>query len=428
MAILRQESITVRDVAITGMGVISSIGLSAGEFHRQLMVGASGIRPAPWQSATPGQTAWWGTIPDFSALDWMDEKIEDGTDIFAQYALAAAQQALKMSGLGELDPLRTGVVHGTSMGGMRALMKAQYKLDAEGPQAIPRKTEIQIYSNMAASQIAMRYGLHGHCITVTTACASSLDAIGTAAWLIESGKADVLICGGTDGGFSLAGGGRDGDFVPATFYTSTLYGMTAPSSDPRRAMLPFDVKRSGIVVGEGSAILVLERGDHARARGAEILGYVRGYGNLSDGHHPSAPEPSGQWEARAMELALQDAGIAAGEVDALLAHATGTPKGDSAEIRAINRVHGQRQYALPVAGVKAHVGHTGASSGAMAVVTGLLGMREDRFACFANTDEPDPEAQFEIVFGQPKQMRYNTIQVNAFGFGGQNASLVLSGA
>ena len=129
-----------------------------------------------------------------------------------------------------------------------------------------------------------------------------------------------------------------------------------------------------------------------------------------------------------MELALQDAGIAAGEVDALLAHATGTPKGDSAEIRAINRVHGQRQHALPVAGVKAHVGHTGASSGAMAVVTGLLGMREDRFACFANTDEPDPEAQFEIVFGQPKQMRYNTIQVNAFGFGGQNASLVLSGA
>ena len=122
---------------------------------------------------------------------------------------------------------------------------------------------------MAASQIAMRYGLHGHCITVTTAGASSLDAIGTAAWLIESGKADVLICGGTDGGFSLAGGGRDGDFVPATFYTSTLYGMTAPSSDPRRAMLPFDVKRSGIVVGEGSAILVLERGDHARARGAE---------------------------------------------------------------------------------------------------------------------------------------------------------------
>lgn len=418
----------MRDVAITGLGVISSIGVSADDFHQQLMAGASGIKAAPWKSAIPGHRAWWGTIPGFVPSDWMDEKIEEGTDLFAQYALAAAQQAVKGAGISELDPLRTGVVHGTSMGGMRALMKAQHELDLRGPKAVPRKTEIQVYSNMAASQIAMRYGLHGHCITVTTACASSLDAIGTAAWLIESGKADVVISGGTDGGFSLAGGGVDGDFVPATFYTSSLYGMTAPAEDPRRAMLPFDVKRSGIVVGEGSAILVLERGDHARARGAKIYGYVRGYGNLADAFHPSAPEPSGKWEARAMDLALQDAGMAAGDVDALLAHATGTPKGDTAEIRAINTVHGRRKTPLPVAGIKAHVGHTGASSGAMAVVTGLLGMREDRFTCFANTDDPDPQAQFEVVIGQPKQMKFNTLQVNAFGFGGQNASLVVSGS
>lgn len=416
----------MRDVAITGLGVISSIGLSAETYHRQLLAGASGIRPAPWESAIPGRRAWWGTIPDFRPLDWMDEKVEDGTDLFSQYALAAAQQAVDMAGLGDLDPLRTGVVHGTSMGGMRALMKAQYLLDTAGPQGMPRKTEIQVYPNMAASQIAMRYGLHGHCITVTTACASSLDAIGTAAWLIESGKADVVITGGTDGGFSAAGGTPDGDFVPATFYTSTLYGMTAPSDDPRRAMLPFDVKRSGIVVGEGSAIIVLERGDHARARGAEIHGYVRGYGNLADAYHPSAPEPNGKWEARAMEFALQDAGMAATDVDALLAHATGTPKGDTAEIRAINTVHGRRKSPLPVSGIKAHVGHTGASSGGMALVTGLLGMRDDRLTCFANSDEPDPEAQFEVVVGRPKEMKIRALQVNAFGFGGQNASLVVT--
>src|SRR5207237_1421216 len=162
-------------------------------------------------------------------------------------------------------------------------------LDKEGPRAIPRKTEIQIYPNMAASQIAIRYGLHGPSLTLTTACAASLDALGNAALLIESGRADVVIAGGTDGGLSLAGGGAD--FVPATFYTSTLYGMIAPSTDPRRAMLPFDVKRSGIVVGEGSAMMVLERGEHARARGAKIFGYLRGYGNLADGFHPSSPEP-----------------------------------------------------------------------------------------------------------------------------------------
>ncbi len=416
----------MHDVAITGMGIISAIGLSAGEFHCRALEGACGIGPAPWASALPGQRAWWGSVAGFVPLDWMDEKVEDGTDLFAQFALAAAEQALQQAGVGAFDPMRTGIVHGTSIGGSRALMKAQHRLETDGPQAIPRKTEIQIYPNMAASQIAMRHRLHGPSLTVTTACASSIDAIGTAAWLIESGRADAIVAGGTEGGISLAGGSADGTFVPATFYTSTLYGMTAPSRDPRRAMLPFDVKRSGIVVGEGSAMLVLERAAHARARGAEILGYVRGYGTLADAFHPSAPEPSGQWEARAMELALEDAGMAAGDVDALIAHATGTPKGDTAEIRAINRVHGRRRAALPVAGVKGHVGHSGASSGAMGVITGLLGMREDRFLHIANTDEPDPEAEFEVVTGRPKAMRYRTLQVNAFGFGGQNASLIVT--
>jgi len=416
----------MRDVAITGLGVISAIGLSAEAFHRGIMAGACGIKPAPWLSAIPGQRPWWGTIAGFVPRDWMDEKVEDGTDLFAQFTLAATEQAVRHSGLGRLDPLRTGIVHGTSIGGARALMKAQHRLDKEGPLAIPRKTEIQIYPNMAASQIAMRWGLHGPNLTVTTACASSLDALGQAAWLIESDRADVVITGGTEGGLSLADGGADGDFVPATFYTSTLYGMIAPSADPRRAMLPFDVKRSGIVVGEGSAMLVLERGDHARARGAPILGYFRGYGNLADGYHPSAPEPSGKWEARAMELALQDARMAAGEVDALIAHATGTPKGDTAEIRAINQVHGKRPAPLPVAGMKGHVGHSGAASGAMSVVTGLLGMHEGRFLHTANTDEPDPEAEFEVVIKEPKRLDVRTLQVNAFGFGGQNASVIVT--
>jgi 3-oxoacyl-[acyl-carrier-protein] synthase II len=182
------------------------------------------------------------------------------------------------------------------------------------------------------------------------------------------------------------------------------------------------------VVGEGSAMMVLERGDLARARGAKIFGYLRGYGNLADGHHPSAPEPSGKWEARAMELALEDAGLSPGEVDALIAHATGTPKGDTAEIRAINQVHasGRRKTPLPVAGMKGHVGHSGASSGGMALVTGLLGMHEGRFLNFANTDQPDPEADFEIVIGKPKAMDLRTLQINAFGFGGQNASIVVT--
>lgn len=413
------------DVAITGLGIVSALGVSAEEFHRGLLADASGIRPAPWP-ADGEEAAWLATATGFVPSDWMDERVEAGTDLFAQFALAASEQALRQADLGGLDPLRTAIVHGTSIGGARALMKAQHRLDAAGPGAIPRKTEIHIYPNMAASQIAMRHGLHGPSLTLTTACAASIDAIGTAARMLEASHADVAIAGGTDGGITLAGGGADGDFVPATFHTAFLYGMAARSADPRRAMLPFDVKRKGIVLGEGSAMVVLERGEHARRRGARVLGYVRGYGALADGYHPSAPDPSGRWEARAMELALAEAGIAAAEVDALLAHATGTPKGDTAEIRAINQVHGQRSRPLPVASIKGHIGHSGAASGAMALIAGVLGMHAGRFTHTSNTDEPDPDARFDVVIGGPRTIDYATLQVNAFGFGGQNASVIVT--
>jgi 3-oxoacyl-[acyl-carrier-protein] synthase II len=305
-------------------------------------------------------------------------------------------------------------------------MKAQHELDTRGVEAIPRKTMIQVWPNMASAQIAMRYDLHGPSFTVTTACASSLDAVGQAGWLIERGRADVVFAGGTHGGYSLPGGRADGDFVPALYYGGGQFGMESPTpaDEPRKATLPFDVKRSGIVVGEGSAMFVLEREDHARARGAHIFGYLRGYGSLADGYHPSAPEPTGVWEARAMRLALDDAGMAGDEVQALIAHATGTPKGDTAEINAINEIHGGR--GLPVSSHKGHIGHSGAAAGGMGIITGLLGMADGRFAHIANTDEPDPAADFEIVVSKPKPMGYDVFQVNAFGFGGQNASLILT--
>lgn len=291
------------DIAITGAGVVSALGCGTGRFHQAMMAGETAIREAPWHNGEQGRPSWWAIVRDFNPRDWMDEKIESGTDMFSQFAIAAARQAIDQAKIGKFDPERAGVVHGTSMGGTRALMKAQFLLDTRGPREIPRKTEIQIYPNMAASQIAMEYGLHGPSLTVTTACASSLDAIGTAAHMIASGRADTLIAGATEGGLATPGGLAEPDFTPALYYTSTAYGMVAPSSDPRRAMMPFDVKRSGIVVGEGSAMFVLERGDRARQRGANILGYVRGYGSLADAYHPSAPEPPaagkpGPWKWR----------------------------------------------------------------------------------------------------------------------------------
>ena len=281
---------------------------------------------------------------------------------------------------------------------------------------------IQIWPNMAAAQMAMRYGLHGPSLTVTTACASSLDALGTASTVLASGRADVVLVGATEGGYVTAA--DDVAWVPATAAAGTGYGMQTAAADPRRAMLPFDRNRAGIVSGEGSCWFVLETAEHAARRGVPVLAWLRGYGSLADGHHPSSPEPSGRWEARAMELAQADAGIGPADVDALIAHATGTPKGDSAEIRALNGVFDRPD--LVVTGLKGNTGHTGASAGAMNVLAGIWAMHHGRLPAVGGTTEVDPEVEFDVVVGEPRSVDLGTLQVNAFGFGGQNASLVLT--
>ncbi len=412
-------------VVVTGTGTVSPLGTGVPRLIAGLLSNEVAVRPAPWVSPGATEVAWWTAVPDFRPLAWMSEQVEAGTDLFAQFALASAEQAVRQAGLTEFDPRRTAVVHGTSMGGMRALLKGQYQLDMSGPDAVDRKTVIKIWPNMAAAQIAMRYGLHGPQVTVCTACASSIDAIGTAARLIAEGRADVAIAGGTEGGFPLASGEPDGDFVPVNFYCQSRFAMETASTGRLRASLPFDRARSGIVTGEGSAMVVLERAGHAQARGATALAEVVGYASLADGYHPSSPDPTGRWEAAAMADAISDAGTTCDQIGALIAHGTATPKGDTAEIRAINAVHGRRSEPLPVTSLKGHLGHTGASSGAMGVIAGVTALTEGLFPNTAGTSDVDPEADFRVVTGQPINVDVPYLQVNAFGFGGQNSSLVL---
>ena len=332
-------------VAITGMGVVSALGCDPVQLYDELVKGTVAVQPAAWAKESDPRPMWWAPVTDFDPADWMDDRVADGTDLFSQFALAAAHQAVADAGLadpGALPELRTAVVHGTSIGGVRAVMKGQWLLDRDGPGAIPRKTMIQIWPNMAAAQLCMRYGLHGPSLTVTTACASSIDAIGMAARMIEAGLADVAIAGGTEGGISAAGGTRDGDFVPMLYYAGGHYGMEAEAAtDPDRAMLPFDAHRSGIVTGEGSSMVVLESAAHAEARSADVHAWVRGYGSLADGHHPSSPEPSGKWEARAMELAMAEAGVTprgSGRVDRPRhRHSQGRHGGDPGHQRCVRR-------------------------------------------------------------------------------------------
>lgn len=430
----------MRNVVITGAGIVSSLGFDVGQFCARVRAGEVAIHPAPWKSEA-GQV-WWSGVRDFAPARWMPPVVESGTDVSAQYALAAADQAVRHSGI-RFDPLRTAIVHGTTLGGVRALMRAQYDLDRRGPTAIDRKTLIKIPPNMAAAQLAMRWDLHGQQLTLTTACASSLDAIGTAAQLIADGRADAAIAGGTEGGWAGTGSRDEEDFSPAVFHGQVGYGMIAPGVDRSIASVPFDRRRTGVVTGEGSAMFVLEREEAARARGATVLAGITGYATLADAYHPSAPEPAGRWEAEVMRQALADAELRPDEIDVLIAHATSTPKGDLAEIRAINAVHvstvhvstghvstghvnaGHGRDPLPVMSLKGHIGHSGAAAGAMSLVVALSVLHDGVLPHTAGTRDVDSAADFPVVTGQPLTVDARAIQLNAFGFGGQNASLIV---
>jgi 3-oxoacyl-[acyl-carrier-protein] synthase II len=281
---------------------------------------------------------------------------------------------------------------------------------------VSRKLNIQAWPNMAGGQIALRYGLHGPLATVSTACASSADAIGLACWMIERGRADTMLAGGSDSALTAL-----------TFHSQAQYGMLRAIEDPRRASLPFDVARCGIVEGEGSAMVLLERADLARARGARIYGYVRGYGAVAEAYHPSSPEPEGRYEERAMRQALDDAGIGPGEVDAVLAHGTGTPVGDRAEIRAVNRLFERAGDPVAVTSVKGHVGHSGGAANVTALLAGLYSMEQQALVPTAGTTELDPEVRFRVPLGgRSLPVAIGTFVVNGFGFGGQDSCLVVS--
>ncbi len=410
-------------LAITGVGTVSPIGLTAGELCDALLAGEIGIRPAPWSELAAGGL--YAAIEDrFDPHLWMEDRVVAGTDGNARFALAASAQALTDAGLvpAELDKRRTGVVHGTSMGGHFALSRAQYDFDRAGAGAIDRKTQIKIWTNMAAAQICLAHDLHGPSTTVATACASSLDALSTAALYLEAGRADVVLVGATEGGY-VCDPGQD-HFVPAVNAAEQSYGMRQDETDASRAMLPFAADRAGIVSGEGSAFFVLETAEHAAARGAEAKAWLRGVGSLADAYHPSSPEPEGRWEQEVMEEAQRSAGLGPGDVDVLIAHATGTPKGDQAEIRAINRVFGPSE--VVVTGIKGNTGHTGAASGGMSLIVGIDAMARGRVPAIAGTTTVDPEIDFDVITGAGRDVSVEVVQVNSFGFGGQNASVLIS--
>jgi len=397
-------------VAVTGMGVVSPIGSTTASFWRHLLEGKRAVAPMPDGSRLSGNAFWAAVGDEFLQSGTLPRSALRNTDRFTQFAMVAAQEAISEAAL-DL-PETTAVILGNTMGGFPLVAESQTRfLDAT--RNVTPKLMALVIPNMASAFIAMHWGLHGPQLAVSTACASSLDAIGLAAGMIERGEIEVAIAGGSETLLS-----------PIVYESLVRAGALSRNPDAALASRPFDVERDGFVMGDGAGILVLERVERARARGARVLAQIRGYGSVADAYHITSPDPTARYEVRAMRDAINRSGPAGERCPVVYAHATGTIVGDAAESKAIDQIYADGPAV--VTSIKGHVGHSMASAGAMCAIAGIMGMREGLIPPTIGTRRIDSEARFDLVIGKARVHPYSAFLVNAFGFGGQNASVVVS--
>jgi 3-oxoacyl-[acyl-carrier-protein] synthase II len=395
------------------MGVVAPIGIGLEAFWDSLRRGVGGIRPIARFDASALPTRIAGEIPGWDPLAHLPRRDVVRTDAFIHYALAAAAQAiadakLKIEGQSE----RVGVSIGTGMGGIPWLIQAYDTLTREGVQGVSPYAMPGFLPNMAAGWVSMRTGARGPIGAATTACAAGNQAIGDAFRAIQRGEADVMLAGGTDGLIH--------PLVVACF--AALRALSTHNEEPARASRPFDRERDGFVLAEGAGILVLEELDAARARGAHLYAELVGYGLTADAHHPTAPSNDGP--ARAMELALADAGLRPEAIDYINAHGTSTPHNDANETKAIKRVFGEHARRLAVSSTKSMTGHLIGAAGAVEAIATALAVERDVVPPTINYRTPDPECDLDYVPNEARPMTVVSAMSNAFAFGGTNAILV----
>ena len=407
---------SVPRVVITGLGIISSLGFGAESFWRALRAGESNIdRISHFDpSSFPSQLA--GEVRDFKASEWMDAKEARRMARFSQFAVAAARMAVEDAELviDETNAGRVGVYLGTGIGSLGGIADEQAVLMERGPSRVSPFFIPAILPNMAAAQVSRTLGVKGYNSTTVTACAASTQAIGEGLETMRRGAADVMLVGGTDASICAIG--------LAGF--CALRALSTRNDDPKHASRPFDAHRDGFVPGEGSAVLVIETLEHAIARGARIYAELIGYGGSADAYHSVAPDPEGDGAARAMEAALQNAGIAPEEVDYINAHGTSTPLNDAMETKAVKRVFGAHSQKLAISSTKSMVGHLLGASGAVEAVATVMTMISGFIHPTINLEVPDPECDLDYVPAVGRSARVRVAMSNSFGFGGQNASLV----
>lgn len=407
-----------RRVVVTGLGMISPLALTAEESWQRARHGESGIGPITLfdASAFPARIA--GEVKGFDPVNYMDRKDVKKMDRFIQFACAAAHEAMEMSGLAVTpeNAERVGVAVGSGIGGLSTLEEQHKILLSRGPSRISPFFIPGMIINMASGQISIRYGAKGPNIATVTACSTSSHAIGEAARYIQRGDADAMICGGAEAAVSplaLAG-------------FAAMRALSTRNDEPERASRPYDVGRDGFVMGEGAGVVVIEDLDHARARGANILCEVAGYGLSGDAFHISAPSEDGDGPMRVMQNAVRDAGMKPEDVQYINAHGTSTPVGDKIETLAIKSVFGPHAQELCVSSTKSMTGHLLGAAGGIEAIFTILAIRDQVVPPTINLDVPDPECDLDYV---PNRERPTPIRValsNSFGFGGTNACLAMA--
>jgi 3-oxoacyl-[acyl-carrier-protein] synthase II len=404
-----------RRVVVTGLGLITPLGTGVEKNWEALMAGRSGIGPITRFDISDYPTKIAGQVPDFDPLDWIEKKDVRKMDLFIQYAMGAAEQAMRQSGLQitEDNADDVGVLVGVGIGGLctieeNHLIFQESRLKRITPFFIPK-----LISNLAPGQISIRYGARGANFSTTSACASGSHAVGEAYRMIRAGYLDAAITGGAEAAITSLG---VGGFV-------AMRALSTRNDIPGAASRPFDRERDGFVMAEGAASLILEERDNAIARGAKILAEVVGYATNADAYHITSPSPEGQGAAKCMQRCLEDGDLDPGEVDYINAHGTSTPQGDIAETQAIKRVFGEHAARVAVSSTKSMTGHTLGAAGAIESAYTVLAIVNSMIPPTINYEYPDPECDLDYVPNRARPARIRLALKNSFGFGGTNTTV-----
>ena len=414
----------LKRVVVTGLGALSPLGNTAPETWEALKAGKSGAAPITHFDASKFKTQFACEVKNFKATDFIDRKEARKMDLYEQYALVAAMEAVKDSGmdLEAEDKNRIGVVLGVGIGGIHTFEEEAGNYAVNGAEMGPKYNPFfipKMIADIASGQISIQYGFHGPNYTTTSACASSTNALADAFNLIRLGKANVMVTGGAEAAIWPAGVGG----------FNAMHALSTRNDDPEHASRPFSASRDGFIMGEGAICLILEELEHAKARGAKIYCEVAGVGMSADAHHITASHPEGLGAALVMQNALEDAGMRPEDIDYINVHGTSTPVGDLSEVKAIQKLFGEHAYKLNISSTKSMTGHLLGAAGALEAMVCCLAVRDNIVPPTINHEEDDKDENIDynlnFTFNHAQERTINAALSNTFGFGGHNACCIM---